>query len=185
MPQELGHAHTAEVPIAKVEDLPIALGICSAEEEASPGTLTKTTVVFAESDSGSSSDSTQDYHREPSPSQSSSVTSGSGLSDQPDEDPDSDDGRKSFEKGLKTNKSVAVDIIPPSKMKGYVLFGVQGSKRLRSAKTRLAQIDVEVYKDDDSFFDELVVQYKKLRGYFRWIFSIWAFRTCELIMVWI
>ena len=74
-----------------------------------------------------------------------------------------------------------MDITPPSKLEGYVLFGVQGSKRLRPVKTRLTQIDVGVYQDDDRFFDELVVQYMKLRGYLRWIFSIWAFRSCEFI----
>ena len=76
-----------------------------------------------------------------------------------------------------------IDIVPPSNLNGFVLFGVHGSKRLQSACLRIAQIDVSVYKDDDSFFNEMTVQYKKLRGFLRLVFSIWVFHTCEFIMV--
>lgn len=69
--------------------------------------------------------------------------------------------------------------MPPSNLTGFVLFGVHGSKRLQSACLRLAQIDVSIYKDDDSFFDEMTVQYKKLHGFIRWVLSIWVFSTCE------
>lgn len=73
--------------------------------------------------------------------------------------------------------------MPPSNLTGFVLFGVHGSKRLQSACLRLAQIDVSIYKDDDSFFDEMTVQYKKLHGFIRWVLSIWVFSTCESEMV--
>lgn len=94
-----------------------------------------------------------------------------------------DDGSSEQEEDPSDNVVIAVNIVPPSKLKGYVLFGVQGSKRLQSSKTRLTQIDLNVCKDDDSFFDEMKVQYKELRGYLRWLFSIWVFYTCEFIMV--
>ena len=81
-------------------------------------------------------------------------------------------------------EGTAVEIVPLSNLTGFVLFGVHGSKRLQSACLRLAQIDVAVYKDDDSFFDEMTVQYRKLRGFLRRVFSIWVFQTCEFIMVW-
>ena len=108
---------------------------------------------------------------------SSPATSEIGSSDQSDDEAGS---------GKKTNPSsagTAVDIVPPSKLTGFVLFGVYGSKRLQSACLRLAQIDVVVHNDDDSFFDEMVVQYQKLRGFFRRVFSIWVFHTCDFIMV--
>ena len=108
---------------------------------------------------------------------SSSATSEKGSSDQTDDEAGS---------GKETNPSgagTAVDIVPPSRMTGFVLYGVHGSKRLQSACLRLAQIDVAVCKDDDSFFYEMTVQYKRLRGFIRRVFSIWVFHTCEFMMV--
>ena len=99
----------------------------------------------------------------------SPATSESGSFDQPNDDA-----------GSRRN---TVEIIPSSNTTGFVLFGVYGSKRLQSASLRLAQINVAVYSDDDSFFDEMAVQYRKLRGFLRRIFSIWVFHTCEFIMV--
>lgn len=142
------------------------------------------TVALAGSDSASSSDASSHFRGDFSASQMSSVTSDSDSSDLPDEDVGSDKDQHSEGGASNAGNSVAVDIVPPSKMKGYVLFGVQGSRRLQSARTRLTHIDVEVFKDDDSFFDEMNVQYKTLRGYFRWMLSIWIFHTCEFIMVW-
>ena len=101
----------------------------------------------------------------------------SGSSVPPDEDPDSDMGKSP------SGTDTAVNIVPPSLLTGFVLFGVQGSKRLQSACLRLAQINIEVHKDDDSFFDEMIVQYKRLRGHLRWMFSIWVFHTCDFVMV--
>ena len=79
--------------------------------------------------------------------------------------------------------SMAIDIVLPSDLTGFVLFAVHGSRRLQSAYLRLAQIDVTVFKDDDSFFDEMIVQYNKLRGFLRRTFSFWVFHTCEFVMV--
>lgn len=107
---------------------------------------------------------------------SSPASSESGSSDQPDEE-------GSDKEIIPPRTSIAIDIVPESNLTGFVLFGVHGSKRLQNASLRLAQIDVALYKDDDSFFDEMAVQYKKLRGFLRWIFSIWVFHTCEFIMV--
>ena len=76
----------------------------------------------------------------------------------------------------------AVDIVPPSKFTGFVLFGVHGSQRLQSAYLRLSQIDV-FDKDDDDFFDQMIVEFKRLRGFLRRTFSIWVFHTCEFVTV--
>ena len=75
-----------------------------------------------------------------------------------------------------------VDIVPPSSFTGFVLFGVHGSQRLQGAYLRLAQIEVSD-KDDDEFFDQMIVEFKRLRGFLRRTFSIWVFHTCEFIMV--
>ena len=108
---------------------------------------------------------------------SSPATSEGDSSDQPDDEAGS---RKNHDASA---TSTAVEIMPLSNLTGFVLFGVHGSKRLQNACLRLAQIDVTVYKDDDSFFDEMTVQYRKLRGFLRRVFSIWVFQTCEFIMV--
>ena len=76
----------------------------------------------------------------------------------------------------------AVDIVSPSNFTGYILFGVHGSQRLQSAYLRLAQIDV-LDKDDDGFFDQMIVEFGRLRGFLRRTFSIWVFHTCEFITV--
>lgn len=113
---------------------------------------------------------------ESSVGRSSPAVSDNGTSDQPDDEADSG-------KDIHTpDTSIEVDIVPPSDLTGFVLFGVHGSKRLQSAWLRLAQIDVAIYKDDDSFFDEMSVQYMKLRGFLRRFLSIWVFYTCDFIM---
>lgn len=130
-----------------------------------------------------SSSSSHTSHSRSSDGRSSPATSDTGGSSPPSDNAEcDDDGLSELDKDP-SDVVVAVNIIPPSKLNGYVLFGVQGSKRLRSSKTRLTQIDLNVCKDDDSFFDEMKAQYKELRGYLRWIFSIWVFHTCEFIMV--
>ncbi len=78
--------------------------------------------------------------------------------------------------------NTAVDIVPPSNFTGFILFGVHGSQRLQSAYLRLAQIDV-LDKDDDGFFDQMIVEFGRLRGFLRRTFSIWVFHTCEFIKV--
>lgn len=108
---------------------------------------------------------------------SSPNTSESGSSVPSDDYPGSDKSTNP------PSTSTVVEIVPPNKLKGFVLFGVQGSKRLQSARLRLAQIDIEVHKDDDSFFDEMTIQYRKLRGFLRRVFSIWVFHTCDFVMV--
>ena len=135
------------------------------------------------SDSASSSDSDRRYHRESSASQASSATSDTGSLNESDEDQGQASNRESQEHDSDDGKDVVLDINPPSQLKGFILFGAQGAKRLQPASPRLTQIDVEACKDDDGFFDELAVQFGKLRGFFRRTFSIWQFRTCEFVMV--
>ena len=139
--------------------------------------------IVASAEAGSSSESTQPSDGHSSVSQSSSATTDGETTDPPRDNDSLDQDEEQGAGNNKPNKEVALNIVPPSQLKGFVLFGVHGSKRLRRGKTRMAQIDVETHTDDDSFFDELVVQYKALRGYMRWIFSIWCFRTCEFVMV--
>lgn len=129
------------------------------------------------SKSRSSARSSRSSGSETSLGDSSPATSEGGSSDQPDDYAGS--GKKTEPSGTST----AVDIIPPSSLVGFVLFGVHGSKRLHNASLRLAQINVAAYKDDDSFFEEMNVQYQTLRGFLRRVFSIWIFHTCEFIMV--
>ncbi len=130
-----------------------------------------------------SSSSSQISGSRSSDGRSSPATSDTGCSSPPSDNAECDDDGLSEQEKDHSDNVVAVNIVPPSKLIGYVLFGVEGSKRLRSSKTRLTQIDLNVCKDDDSFFDEMKVQYKELRGYLRWTFSIWVFHTCEFIMV--
>ena len=114
--------------------------------------------------------------------ESSSTNSGSvsfGHFRQPERG-DSPDG---FEDGGLPGRGVVLDIVGCNRMKGFVLFAVEGAKRLRGARLRLVQIDIEIYKDDDIFFGELRVQYRKLRGFIRQALSIWTFMTCEFVEV--
>ena len=108
---------------------------------------------------------------------SSPATSEDDSSDQLDEEADSRNNPN------EPATSTAVEIMPPSNLTGFVLFRVHGSKRLQNAHLRLAQIDNAAYNDDDSFFDEMTVQYRKLRGFLRRVFSIWIFESCAFIMV--
>ena len=131
----------------------------------------------SESHSSTSTSTSRSSESEVSAGSSSPATSEDDSSDQPDDEADS---RKNPNASA---TSTAVDIVPLSNLTGFVLFGVHGSKRLQNACLRLAQIDVAVYNNDDSFFDEMTVQYGKLRGFLRRVFSIWIFETCEFIMV--
>lgn len=126
------------------------------------------------SNNGSSSETSERSTLEHGPVTSSSTS----LTDDGDAEDTDDPDRSSRASGC-----TAVNINPSSRINGFVLFGVKGSRRLRPARTRLAQIDTRIYKDDDSFFDEMAVQFKKLRGGFRYLFSIWAFGSCQTVVV--
>ncbi len=172
--QESGYTHSLEIPRTTAQSLLASdHGSRKGDEPSEP----------SDSDRNSSSDSGRCSSGSSQSSQGSPVTSDNESSEQQDEDAESNNDRKRGEPTPNENKCVAIDIDPPSKLKGFVLFGVQGSKRLQPARTRLAQIDIEVYKDDNTFFDEMAVQYTKLRGLIRGLFSIWGFRSCELISV--
>jgi hypothetical protein len=71
----------------------------------------------------------------------------------------------------------------PNGLKGFVIFAVQGAKRLQTTRTRLAQIDIGLHHDDDNFFNGMKVQYQILRGSLRRVLSIWTFMTCEFVEV--
>lgn len=170
-----GHTHWTAF---STTDLPLSLKAARGKPVifSVPPERQKTTSL-PESPSSTSTSTNQRSGSVSSNEKPSPATSESGSFDQPDD-----------EAGTRRNTdpsgtSTTVEIIPSSNMTGFVLFGVYGSKRLQSAGLRLAQINVAVYRDDDSFFDEMTVQYRKLRGFFRRIFSIWLFHTCEFIMV--
>ncbi len=97
--------------------------------------------------------------------------------------PNRQDRRDSFEETGPLGTGIALDIIGPNQLKGFVIFAVQGAARLQDVRTRLAQIDVELHNDDDSFFNEMKTQYQILRGPFRRVLSIWTFMTCEFVEV--
>ena len=175
MSKDLGHAHWTVISMAGLDISLPALNSKAATQSAP--SESKNPKLRSERNSSSSTRTSRSSGPETSAEDLSSATSEKDSSDQTDEEAGS---------GKETNPSgagTAVDIVPPSRLTGFVLFGVHGSKRLQSACLRLAQIDVTVYKDDDSFFDEMTVQYKKLRGFVRLVFSIWVFHTCEFIMV--
>ena len=143
------------------------------------------TVIAADrkGESDSSSSDSQTSSLEYSGGRSSPATSDSSFTDLPSNDKESGNDGPTDEKLGDSGQSSSIEIVPPSKMRGYIIFGVQGARRLYCLRTRIAQIDMAIIKDDDSFFDDLRVQYKKLRGYCRYVFSIWVFRTCEFNMV--
>ncbi len=145
-------------------------------EQNKAATKSATTAVEKGIPSSERDSSTSTSASRSSRSNSSPATSESGTSDQPNEESDSGKG---------TGSGTAVDIVPPSNLTGFVIFGVHGSKRLQSAYLRLAQIDVVVYNNDDSFFDEMALQYRNLRGFLRRAFSVWVFHTCEFVMVYL
>lgn len=128
-------------------------------------------------DSNNSSSSSSSASQHSSNTSASSPTNDSDRNDDAQQSIDNDRGSEVSER---TNQ---VNIVPPSPLKGYVLFGVRGADRFHSAKTRLAQIDVEEVKDDDSFFNEMRKQYQLLRGFLRRCFSIWVFNTCHFVVV--
>ncbi len=162
------HEHWTVVPKAG-----LVLSLAALEKNKA-ATKSATTAVKKGIPSSERDSSTSTSASRSSRSNSSPATSESGTSDQPNEESGSGKG---------TDSGTAVDIVPPSNLTGFVIFGVHGSKRLQSACLRLAQIDVVVYNDDDSFFDEMALQYKKLRGFLRRVFSVWVFHTCEFMMV--
>ena len=169
----MGHAHSTVLSKDSLS-LPVEALTSKAAVRSVPSERKKSEPP---SEGESNTSASQGSGSETSAGNSSSATQDSGSSDEPDDE-------AGFSKGTDpSGESAAVDIVPPSNLTGFVLFGVHGSKRLRNACLRLAQIDVTVYKDDDSFFDEIIVQYKKLRGFFRRLFSIWGFHACEFIMV--
>lgn len=155
-------------------------------EESEPERITvkpSTAAVPEHRDASISSSSSQMSGSSSCDGRSSPSTSDTSSSSQHGDSAESDDNESSKQGKSPSGNGVAVNIVPPGRLDGYILFGVEGSKRLQSSQTRLAQIDVTVCEDDDSFFDEMKIQYKRLRGYLRWVFSIWVFHRCEFIMV--
>jgi hypothetical protein len=62
-------------------------------------------------------------------------------------------------------------------MEGFVLFSAEGAPHLQSSRLRLTQIDTKEFSHDDTFFDEMVIQCRNLRGWLRWYLSPWVFET--------
>jgi hypothetical protein len=61
----------------------------------------------------------------------------------------------------------------------FVLFGVKGTRRT----LELAQINTKKYTSDKSFFEDMRKEYRYLRGYLRYWFSIWQFSHCDFVKV--
>ncbi|KAF8860704.1 hypothetical protein BDZ45DRAFT_305714 [Acephala macrosclerotiorum] len=59
----------------------------------------------------------------------------------------------------------------------FVLFGVH-----RTGPTlQLAQLDTKQYTNDGAFFRDLRQKYKKMRGRWRFLFSVWRLRYCDFV----
>ncbi|MCJ1358617.1 MAG: hypothetical protein MMC33_008617 [Icmadophila ericetorum] len=146
---ELGHMHWYDTP--KQDGIPLQKALKTRGSFVYSFSVPKhkTSATHIEcSNSSSSEASISDNH-------SSSRASNIGLPKQPNGFADGEEDQGFDEDAGSPGAGIALDILPPSGLSGFVLFGVQGSTRLRSVRTRLAQIDVELYKDDDSFFDEM------------------------------
>lgn len=61
----------------------------------------------------------------------------------------------------------------------FVLFGVKGTRRT----LELAQIDTYNYASDGEFFGGLKKEYRGLRGYLRYWFSVWQLSHCDFVKV--
>jgi hypothetical protein len=61
----------------------------------------------------------------------------------------------------------------------YVLFAVQGARHT----LELAQIHISSNTDDGTFFGELKLKYRELRGFWRYWLSIWQMRYCDFVKV--
>jgi len=132
-------------------------------------------------DSSSDSRSIRDFltSRASSERQASPATSFGGTDNPEYPEPNSTAESAASDEG----GEASVSVVPHSKMKGFVLFAVDGAKRLQSGRLRLSHVNVGIHADDDSFFRQMAVQYKLLRGFFRWHFSIWKFQACKFVMV--
>jgi len=136
------------------------------------------------SENGANTNSVELSSSQSSHARSTPPTSEDGSSGNPNENSEAPTDQSPMGKDPQPpGGSLALNITPPSSLTGYILFGVLGSTRLRSARLHLAQIDVQKVKDDDGFFDEMTAQYKILRGPLLRLFSIWQFHTCDFILV--
>ncbi len=113
---------------------------------------------------------------------SSSATPENPSQDQPRQS-GRHDKHNGFVEARPPDAGVVLDMTGPNGLKGFVIFAVQGAKRLQTTRTRLAQIDIGLHHDDDNFFNGMKVQYQILRGSLRRVLSIWTFMTCEFVEV--
>ena len=67
----------------------------------------------------------------------------------------------------------------PQIKESFVLFGVKGTRRT----LELAQINARKYLNDNAFFGDMRKQYRELRGFLRYWFSIWRFSHCDFVKV--
>ena len=84
-------------------------------------------------------------------------------------------------KGYATGNQQAVQtgIDIPQLKELYVLFGVKGTRRTLD----LAQINASKYTNDCALFGVMRRQYRELRGFLRYWFSIWRFSHCDFVKV--
>lgn len=72
-----------------------------------------------------------------------------------------------------------ISIIMPKINEAYVLFGVKGTRRT----LELAQINARKHTNDNAFFWDMRKQYRELRGFLRYWFSIWRLSHCDFVKV--
>lgn len=76
-------------------------------------------------------------------------------------------------------QAAQISINMPQKNEAFVLFGVKGTRRT----LELAQINARKYVNDSAFFWDMRKQYRELRGFLRYWFSIWRFSHCDFVKV--
>lgn len=76
-------------------------------------------------------------------------------------------------------KTAQTSINMPQINESFVLFGVKGTRRT----LELAQINARKYLNDNAFFGDMRKQYRELRGFARYWFSIWRLSHCDFVKV--
>lgn len=76
---------------------------------------------------------------------------------------------------LQSSISTAGSVLPPR----WILFGVQGSRR----PIELEHIKIDDYDNDSGFYRSLREHYRKHRGIWKLLFSIWRLDFCDGVKV--
>jgi hypothetical protein len=113
-------------------------------------------------------------------SASSSGTSSRQQTIHVTKDPQASNTRFSPRKSTSGNRQDTNTVINmPQINQLFVLFGVKGTRRT----LELAQINTKKHTNDKTFFEDMRNEYRYLRGYLRYWFSVWRFSHCDFVKV--